>query len=327
MVDGQPEILDGEAVKTPRYETSAGALAALLATRSFVWSTLYTILLAGGGTLRYAASDTDFTYGGNTWTKGGPFIDQGGQSGSGQQATAHWKVGLDVDTWQFAVFPRPVDPVTGAVHPDTIGNVPWLQAARGGVLDGAVVIVDRAYLPAWPPFPRPIAIAPTGVVNIFTGRVAAIDVGRSAAYISVNSHLELLDAPMPRNVFQAGCHHTLFDHGCTLSAVAYAAYTSASASSTTATILSSAAAPPGSNTYALGRIVFTSGLNATFSRSVRQWAPGVFTLIAPMPFQVSPGDTFIAYPGCDKKLSTCGAFGNTANFGGQPFIPAPEVGI
>jgi hypothetical protein len=43
-------------------------------------------------------------------------------------------------------------------------------------------------------------------------------------------------------------------------------------------------------------------------------------------FVPAPGDTFIAYPGCDKTQSTCsGKFSNLVNFGGSPYIPVPET--
>ena len=76
-----------------------------------------------------------------------------------------------------------------------------------------------------------------------------------------------------------------------------------------------------------------SGKNAGFARSVRAWtAPsgggaGAFTLLSPFPFAPAPGDTFTAYPGCDKQLATCALFSNSANFGGMPFIPAPETSV
>ena len=41
----------------------------------------------------------------------------------------------------------------------------------------------------------------------------------------------------------------------------------------------------------------------------------------------SVGDAFTVYPGCDKQQSTCALFGNSANFRGQPFIPAPELSV
>lgn len=308
-------------MKPVKYETSTGALMALLATRSFVMADLYTILLAGGGTpLRYTTADTDIAYGGNTWVHNGPQFDQ-----AGTRAVGHWKLGLDTDTWHCTIAPRSVDPVTGATYPDKIGSTPWLAAALAGALDGAVVLVDRVYLPAWPPMPRPIAIAPTGVVNIFTGRVATVDIGRSAAVISLNSHLELLDQQMPINLYQAGCSHVLFDAGCALTAAAFAVTGTASAASTSQTILSSLAQPSGSGTYAMGRLAFTSGANAGFARSVRSWTPGIFTLLSPFPFAVAAGDALVGYPGCDRQLATCNMFGNAINFGGEPYIPPPET--
>ncbi len=313
-------------MKIAKYETSTGALVALLATRAFVWADLYTITLATGVVLRLASGDSDWAYAGNTWSHGGPFIEH-----PDRKPTAHWKVGLDVDTWQFSVIPRAVDPISGVAYPDTIGSTPWLAAARAGALDGAVVQVDRAYLPAWPAYPRPLALAPTGVVNIFTGRVAAIDVDRSAVMISLNSHLELLDQNMPRNLYQAGCGRTLFDAGCSLVAATYAANLTVNSGSTSSVLLATAATPAGSGTYALGRVVFTAGLNVGFTRAIRSMssAAGVLTLglIAPMPFAIAAGDTFTAYPGCDKQMATCTTWGNLANFGGQPYIPSPETAV
>ncbi len=314
-------------MKTVKYETSAGALVALLDTRSFAFADLYTITLAGGGTsLRFTTADTDIGYGGDVWTHAGPLIDQ-----KSSRATAHWKIGLDTDTWQFTVAPRAVDPISGAAYPDKIGSVPWLAALQGGALDGAVVLVDRAFVAAWPDFPRSPVVAPTGVVNIFTGRVATVDLGRTTAVISVNSHLELLDQQMPINVYQAGCRHTLFDAGCQLAASSFAVSGTAAAGSMPRVIVSNIGAPSGSGTFTLGSLVMTSGLNAGFARSIRSWSPstggasGSIILLSAFPYAVAAGDTFTAYPGCDKQLATCGLFGNTANFGGQPYIPPPET--
>ena len=168
---------------------------------------------------------------------------------------------------------------------------------------------------------------PVGVVNVFTGRVAEVDIGRTNAVISINSHLELLNVNMPRNLFQAGCRWQLFSPGCTLSASSFAVSGTVAANATGNTFTSNISAPNGSGTYALGRVVFTSGQNAGFSRSVRSWvagSPGTFTLIAPFPFPISSGDAFTAYPGCDKSFGACQSFNNISHFGGTPFVPVPE---
>jgi hypothetical protein len=315
-------------VKPIKFESSSGALQALLDTRSFVFAHLYTFTLKSGPVLRYAAADIDIGYGGNVWSHGGPQFDN-----AGTRSTGHWKVGLDTDTWSCVISPRATDPITGAPNPDLIGSVPWLSAVRGGALDGAVVQVDRAHFAAWPSLPQVGPAVPAGVVNIFTGRVAATDIGRTAAIVNLNSHLELLDVQMPIHLYQAGCHHNLFDNGCTLSAAAYGISGTAAAGSTRTVIISTVGTPSGSGTYALGRIAMTSGANAGFARSVRSWTPpaggagGLFTLLSPFPFTIADGDDLVAYPGCNKQLATCELFGNQANFGGQPFIPPPETSV
>jgi len=311
-------------VKTPWYETSAGATAALLATRQFVDVDLYWLKLAGAplgvSDLFYSAGAIGVAVPGFSWPATGPTFDQ-----DKAKAVGHWKTGLDVDQWQVVIAPRLVDPMTGSPFPDAIGSQPWLAAAQAGALDGAEVQVDRAFAPAWPAAGTGF-LAPTGIVTIFYGRVAEIDVGRSQAVMTLNSTLKVLTNPLPRNLFQASCVHTLFDQGCGLQASSFAVAGTV-ASSSGATLGSSVAAPAGSGTYALGRIVMTSGASEGFARLVRNWVPGTFTLAAPFPFGVAPGDGFLAYPGCDKQFATCGRFQNAANFGGCLSIPVPETAV
>jgi Uncharacterized conserved protein (DUF2163)/Phage conserved hypothetical protein BR0599 len=318
-------IARGKIMKTPWYEVSPGATAALLATRSFVDVDCYTFKLAGafGGVteLLYSAGPLDVTAAGNHWSAQGPTFDQ-----ARAKAVAHYKTGLDVDTWQVVVAPRLVDPLTAAPFPDAIGSQPWLAAAQAGALDNAEVQVDRAIAPAWPA--PGAALAPTGIVTIFYGTVGEIDVGRSQAAITIYSHLKKLANLLPRNLFQASCVHTLFDQGCTLSAANFAVNGTVSSNGPGPNQFNSAiAAPSGSGTYALGRVVMTSGASQGYVRTVRSWSGGFFSLIAPFPFGVAAGDSFTAYPGCDKSYGTCALFRNAANFGGCLSIPAPETAV
>ena len=317
-------------MKTPWYEIAPGATAALLASRVFVDGDLYTFTLPGavGGVsvLRYGAGPVDVTVAGTTWPANQVTFDQ-----DKAKAVAHWKVGLDTDTWQVVVAPRNVDIRTGAPDPDTIGTAPFLAALRAGALDGAEVQIDRAFAAAWPAPGK--AMAPAGVVTIFYGRVAEIDVGRSQAVITIASHLKLLAAQMPRLLYQAACIHTLFGAGCnvagSLPAASFAvAGTIAAVSADGATITATLAAPGGSGTYALGRMVMASGSSEGFARSIRSYTagtPATLTLIAPFALGVVPGDAFTAYPGCDKTFAACGKFANQQNYGGELNIPAPEV--
>ncbi len=285
----------------------------------------YTITLASGTVLRLTTADFDISDGnGNTWSSTGVRIDE-----RRSRVTAHWKTGLDTDTWVVVVMPRPVDPVTGETFPDKIGNVPWLQAAQGGVLDAADFQVDRAVFAAMPTWPMPPGGAvPVGFIpGIFAGVVAEVDTTEIAAVLSVNDYRSLLSIQMPLHFWSGTCRHTLFDVGCTLSAAAFMTTGAALGGTTVASIVNALPVPAGSGTYVLGSIKFTSGLNAGFSRTITGWngAGQPLTLLQPFPFPIASGDTFVAYPGCNKTVATCTAFANLANYGGQPYVPAPET--
>lgn len=313
-------------MKSPIYETSVGALDALLGTNVFVCADMYTYTLADATVLRYTNADVDIIYSGNTWSSRSVIHDT-----RDTKTTAHYKIGLDVDTWSVKVIPRAVEPTTGAAFPDLIGTQAWMKAIRSGALDGATVQIDRAYATGWP-----VAAAtwgrftPTGILTMFTGRVASVEGDALEATITMNDMRELLQMAVPRNLFQSPCRHVLFDVGCTLSALTFRVITSATAGSTVNVILSTAVPPsgPGSGTFTLGRIKMTSGANNGIQRTVRTWTSGSFTLLSPLPYTINTGDTFEAYPGCNKILTSgagCTGFANTVNFGGQPFIPAPET--
>lgn len=295
---------------------------------------LYTITLAGGGVLRF--TDADFPILGNstsprvngfTYLSSGVGIDQ-----KESKTQAHLKVGTDTDTWTVVFIPRPVDLVTGAPFPDMVGSVPFLQACQGGAFDAADFQVDEAYFSAIPTWPMPPAgMQPVGCRTVFAGQVAEVDTTNLVAIFTVNDFRALFAISVPLNFYQAQCRHALFDSGCSASggpqAANFAINGTVSAGSTSTTIVANGLPKPqGSGTYQLGRIVFTSGNNATFQRTIKSW-DGAFTLglLNPLPFAVEEGDGFVIYPGCDKTAATCAAFNNTSNYGGFLFIPNPEV--
>ncbi len=311
-------------MKTPMWEESPGALVALLNSGVFVKCDLHTFTLTGGaGTILIAAADLDVTYpGGPRWLATGPRIDP-----KGSQQTGHWKRGLDVDQWQTVVMPRIIDPITGALFPDQINGSPWTAAARQGALDGADYQVDRAYFAAWPQPYLPV-FTPVGIITIFAGLTAAVDVNDTMVSIMSDDYRALLGASQPSNIYQGGCGHTLFDAGCTLDEVLFRTPATLIAGSTRSVLQSAAIAAPGSGTFALGRVVMTSGLNESFSRTIVSWdGSGGFSLLNPLPFDVAVGDTFDAYTGCDKTQAACILFGNKPNYGGESYIPAPEAAI
>ena len=300
---------------------------------------LYTITDFAGNVYRYTTADFPISCGSGTNFAGLPQpsglysplvrVDQ-----MSSKTQAHWKVGLDADQWVVVMMPRPFDLATGAAFPDLIGSVPFLQALQGGAWDAADVQVDRAYfssVPTWPMLPG--GAVPVGTITIFAGIVAEIDTTNAVAVVTVNDYRSLTQFSMPRHYFQGMCRHMLFDAGCNangnVNRASFAVSAAAAAASTQAQIVASAAlAPPAnsSGTFTLGTLQFTSGLNENFWAFIIQWdGEATLSLLEPLPFAVSPGDTFVAYPGCDKTIATCTAFNNFSQFGGEPYIPVPET--
>lgn len=291
-------------------KTASGALISLLASRQFFSADLFNFSLIGGGQLNYCGGDTDIVWNATTWSAGGtvgPYFDR-----KDNKAKCHWKIGTAVDQLIFDVIP-------GA---STVLGQPFLSAVRQGIFDGAEMTLYRAFMPTY-------GNTAAGTVIMFAGRVAEVDAGRSLATFTVNSHLELLNQQMPRNLYQSGCVNALFDAGCTLTMASYG--TSASVASGSTQSLINATLSQASGYFDLGQISFTSGANSGISRTVKthlSGSPATISLISPLPASVAAGDGFTIYPGCDKQQSTCGnKFSNLTHFRGFPFIPAPETAI
>ena len=165
----------------------------------FVFWDCYTITLMTGAVLRITNANFDISDGTRTFSSSGVMIDD-------QQTTAtgSWKLGFDIGTWVVTIIPRPLDPITGAIYPDCIGDTPWVEAARLGFLDGAKFQVERAYFASPPTFPlSPKGATCVGMLMIFLGTVSNIDIASLSIVINANDYRELFDIQMPRNVCRA----------------------------------------------------------------------------------------------------------------------------
>lgn len=221
----------------------------------------------------------------------------------------HSTVGVDVATLS----------ITMQIGDDsTIANVPAAAFALAGGLDGATVRVDRVFAANWS---APV----TGNLNVFIGNVADVEVTGTSIEIEAKSELEKLNQVLPKNVYQAGCIHTLYGPGCGLVAANFTVTGNTAANSTRYSIVSNLSNPTGY--FDLGVIEFTSGPMDGVSRTVKSYANGVVVPSFPFPAAPSPGDLFGIRPGCDKRFATCNGstLNNAANFRGYEFIPVPET--
>lgn len=305
-------------MRTPFWESSAGALAALLnstAATELVWCDLFTITLVGGTVLRWSGTDIPVIIDGTTWLLG-PGVVRG---------RVRRSRGIAVDTLQVTLYP-------GA---EQIAGSPLAQyIARGGF--------DNARLESVRVFKLASSIGWTGAVVDFAGRVSGVKPDREQMLLNVKSDTELFDVMVPREVYQPGCTNTLYDTACGVSrasrTLAGTAATGTNITRTQFTINPTGAvntATVADKYYSLGVVKFTSGECAGVARTIKlhqgQVTPGVLpaqviTVLQPLPAAVAPGDAFEIYPGCDKTKATCEAkFSNLIRFRGHPFIPAPET--
>lgn len=282
-------------------KTLSAPLIAHLATGGpFLMADLYTITLASGTVLRWTDYDQDIPWGGNTFSASGPALLRG---------TTRTVLGVEVDTLDVNVYPKATDLVDG---------IGFAAAAAAGSLDGATLKLERVFL-------TPPATA-IGTTILFFGRFADVTVARSGVAIRVNSFTEALAVMLPRNMYQAGCLHTLYDADCGAVRATFGNASTAASGSTAGTINCGLA--QAASWFDRGYLLMTGGAMAGARRTIKSYVPGVITLLSPLPAAPGVGDGFTAYPGCDKSLATCTArFSNAANFRACPFIPQPETAV
>lgn len=273
-------------------------IALLNSSNQFQVADLYALTLLGGGVYYYTTWDVDIVYNGHTYSSVGALFER---------SKIRIVLGVEVDEMDLTVYASPALLING---------VPFLQAVRSGAMDGASVRLDRAFMSAPPDV--------VGTLYQFGGNVASVRAGRSTAQFKIKSKLELLNVQMPRNTYQPGCIHTLWDADCGLNKAAFKV-SSAAASGSTASLINAALAQA-DGWFSLGTVEFTGGANSGMTRTVKRHVSGALQLILPLPVAPAPGDTFDCYPGCDRQQLTCaGKLVNILHFRAMPYIPVPET--
>ena len=288
-------------MRTPSWEQSAGALAALLNSGvPLERADCYTLTLPGGQVLRWSAGDVAVTFNGHTYTLG-PGIARN---------RLRWVVGVQVSTLDLTLTDIAGTQIAGQ------GLMAFIRA-RG--LYGARVELQRAFWAFGDAGPR-------GALVWFAGAVADCKVDRTAAQVTVASDLERLNVQVPRDVYQPGCLNTLYDGLCGVARASFTTTgTATSATSAGRTTFSHGLGQP-AGWFDLGVITMSSGANAGQSRTVKQHTSGQLVVLQPWGFPVASGDSFSISAGCDKRQATCTTkFNNLAHYRGMPFIPQADT--
>src|SRR5262249_6764831 len=118
-----------------------------------IMADLYTFTLIGGAILRYSAAPTALTVNGYSFPLGPKF----------ERSRTKVVIGTQVDELEIKIYPEPTD---------LIGAVPFLLAAWQGQFDGALLQLERAFMPTY-------GDTSPGTAILFGGRISDIDCSRT----------------------------------------------------------------------------------------------------------------------------------------------------
>jgi len=283
-------------------KTASAALQALLdGTRQFHMADCYAIATVGGEVLRYTGADIDVKLVADTFSSRGPLVSRG---------PIRTSVGLEVDTLSITIA------TANPAH--LLNGQPFIAGALDGALDGALVLLQRAFFSSW-------AEPAVGSLVMFSGRVSQISGSRHELQMNVKSDLELLNVKLPRNIFTPGCWNTIYGPTCGANRAAVTVTGAVSGVETQRRAFTTALGQADA-WFDLGTLTFTTGANAGVSRTVQSFADGAFEFALAWPADIAEGDAFSVVPGCDKTKATCQArFNNLPRYRGFPFVPAPET--
>lgn len=280
--------------------TLSAALKTVLANGPpYVKGDLWTLTLTNGTVLYWTNGLEPITVSGHTYAVGAP-IERGSVS---------WKLGLQVDELKVTITD---DGQT------TINGQPIVKAAWQNMFDLAEVRLDRFVSDSW-------SNTAVGSVEYFTGLVGDVQVHGKTVQLTVESQLAQLKATFPRTYVLPSCANTLYDGVCGLLESNFTDSGSVGAAPTATSFTLVGISKP-DDYYALGKIKFTSGVNAGQVRSVKSYKSGVVTLSYPLYSVPVLGDTVEAIAGCDKTRNTCSTvFNNLSHFRGFPYVPDPST--
>jgi uncharacterized phage protein (TIGR02218 family) len=282
---------------------TAGTITLLNSSNEFIFADLYTFTFANGTVLRITSADINITASSLVFASVSPQVRL-------IRSKIKTVIGTQVDQFDLKIY---------ADSTALIGGVLWTAFAARGGFDGATIKLERAFAnvaTGW-------GDTTNGTVIMFSGIVSEIDVSRTEIDIKVKSDLVLLNINLPRNLWQPGCVHTLYDGGCALNRATFTISGAVVGGGGVTLFNTNLGAATGY--YDQGVITFTSGANNGLSRTVKTFIVfGSTEVTYPLIAGPANGDTFTIYPGCDKLQATCVAkFNNLIHFKAAPYAPAP----
>ena len=297
----------------------------IISSRQFYLCALFDVTLISGQVLHFTSGEVPLN-GVTVWAPGGnrgPFNYQTGMTIV--ISSLSQKSGTEASSMKVAFIPQ----VDSPNYPILFGGYEIWQAADLGLLAGATVTMSKFY--ALPPSQTGGQILTAqGAMGFFEGTIQGVEADRFFVDITVEDALSLLgDQQMPRAVFGVGCFHQVYDPGCDPAGTLLASKTvSGTITGVTDNAHITTNLTQVDHYFELGGIQMTSGAANGLRAGISSYLHASGAMILAVPFATTPavGDTFTAYPGCDRQQATCtNTFGNLVHFAGVPYQPDPST--
>jgi hypothetical protein len=301
--------------------TVGGATATLIGAKTpFYKADLFTVTLLNGTIYRWTDFDQDIHFSGSG---GAPYLFLA-QGPCLQRTTLGVKNTVQVPELIVKL---------SALDTDFVGGLGIKTQLHNGYFDGAMVSLDRCFMP--PPLGQPVTASgviggngfdPTG--GLFSGRMSQAKITAVGAELTVKGANVLMNQYVPRNSYQVPCLHTFCDAGCTLLASAFTTTNTAGAGSTRA-LVKWGTVPGTPSNYTFGKLTMTSGAATGQVRTIKSSSAAGIVLQYPLYNVPAPGDAYSVLKGCSKGFNDgsgqdCTAHANTQNFRGYPFVPTAD---
>lgn len=164
-----------------------------------------------------------------------------------------------------------------------------------------------------------------GIIKLRRGRFGKVEIKQGKYKASITSMTDYFSKKICET-YSAECRASLFDTRCALASSDYKVSGSVTATTDNRTF-TDAASTRANDYFNYGYVDWTAGNNNGLKMEVKDFSTGKkFTLFLAMPKTITVGDTYEAYPGCDKKVLTCSSkYNNIVHFRGEPFVPPESV--
>ena len=272
----------------------------LLSQLPYFKADLFTITLTNGTVFRWTTFSGDVTYSGQTWVAYGPAIKR-----------SNWNVKntSEVPQMEFWVYSN---------GEDVYGFNQFKLAVHDGLLDGAIILLQRAIMPT----PGDTSL---GLIDLFLGRCGSIHITALGINITANGLNSILEQYMPRNEYQTDCILVLYSPTCTLNAATYTTTDVVGTGTITSTHIPWASIPGVPDYFQLGVLVITSGPGEGQRRTIDSADSTGMYLSYPLYTLPNVGDGITYQQGCTKTQARCNQFGNIQNRRGFDYIPVAEA--